>query len=39
MTMLKITAGGFSFTARLEEEAAPETVAAFRRQGAQLRLF
>jgi len=29
--MLKITAGGFSFTARLEEEDAPETVAAFRR--------
>ena len=30
-TMLRITAGGFSFTARLEEEDAPETVAAFRR--------
>jgi hypothetical protein len=29
--MLTITAGGFSFTARLEEEDAPETVAAFRR--------
>jgi hypothetical protein len=29
--MLEITAGGFSFTARLEEDAAPETVAAFRR--------
>lgn len=29
--MLEITASGFSFTARLEEEAAPETVAAFRR--------
>ena len=29
--MLRITAGGFSFTARLEEEDAPETVAAFRR--------
>ena len=31
VTMLRITAGGFSFTARLEEEDAPETVAAFRR--------
>src|SRR6476619_5416789 len=29
--MLRISAGGFEFTARLEEEAAPETVAAFRR--------
>ena len=29
--MLEITAGGFSFTARLEEADAPETVAAFRR--------
>ena len=29
--MLRITAGGFSFIARLEEEDAPETVAAFRR--------
>ena len=29
--MLSITAGGFAFTARLEEEAAPATVAAFRR--------
>ena len=29
--MLEITAGGFGFTARLEEEAAPATVAAFRR--------
>ena len=29
--MLRITAGGFSFVARLEEEDAPETVAAFRR--------
>ena len=29
--MLEITAGGFSFGARFEEEAAPETVAAFRR--------
>ena len=29
--MLKISAGGFEFTARLEEEAAPDTVAAFRR--------
>ena len=29
--MLRITAGGFAFTARLEEEDAPETVAAFRR--------
>ena len=29
--MLRITAGGFEFAARLEEEAAPATVAAFRR--------
>ena len=29
--MLEITAGVFSFSARLEEEAAPKTVAAFRR--------
>ena len=29
--MLTITAGGFEFAARLEEEAAPATVAAFRR--------
>ena len=29
--MLEITAGGFSFRARLEEEAAPSTVGAFRR--------
>ena len=29
--MLEITAGGFSFLARLEEEEAPLTVAAFRR--------
>ena len=29
--MLRITAGPFSFIARLEEETAPETVAAFRR--------
>ena len=28
--MLRISAGGFEFSARLEEEAAPETVAAFR---------
>jgi hypothetical protein len=28
--MLHITAGGFEFVARLEEEAAPQTVAAFR---------
>jgi hypothetical protein len=28
---LEITAGGFEFTARLEEDAAPSTVAAFRR--------
>ena len=31
VTMLRITAGGFSFVARLEEDDAPETVAAFRR--------
>src|SRR5437899_2347556 len=29
--MLEITAGGFEFTARFEEDAAPSTVAAFRR--------
>jgi hypothetical protein len=29
--VLEIDAGGFHFTARLEEEAAPSTVAAFRR--------
>src|ERR687897_817170 len=29
--MLEITAGGFEFTARLEEAEAPSTVAAFRR--------
>jgi Protein of unknown function (DUF3830) len=29
--MLRITSGDFSFTARLEEATAPETVAAFRR--------
>jgi hypothetical protein len=29
--MLTITAGGFEFTARLHEEEAPQTVAAFRR--------
>ena len=29
--MLHITAGGLEFVARLEEEAAPQTVAAFRR--------
>ncbi len=29
--MLDITVGGFEFGARFEEEAAPETVAAFRR--------
>ena len=29
--MLEITAGGFEFVARLEEDAAPGTVAAFRR--------
>jgi hypothetical protein len=29
--VLAITAGGFDFTARLEEEAAPATVAALRR--------
>ena len=28
--MLRISAGGFDFTARLEEDDAPETVAAFR---------
>jgi len=29
--VLRISAGGFEFVARLEEEAAPSTVAAFRR--------
>jgi hypothetical protein len=29
--VLQIAAGGFEFTARLEEEDAPQTVAAFRR--------
>ena len=29
--MLKITAGRFAFRARLEEDAAPQTVAAFKR--------
>jgi hypothetical protein len=29
--MLEITAGDFSFKARLEDDAAPQTVAAFRR--------
>jgi hypothetical protein len=29
--MLEISAGGFDFVARFEEEAAPQTVAAFRR--------
>jgi hypothetical protein len=29
--MLEITAGDFHFTARLDEDAAPQTVAAFRR--------
>ena len=29
--MLRIAAGGFEFVARLEEEAAPQTIAAFRR--------
>ena len=29
--MLRISAGGFEFTARLEEDDAPATVAAFRR--------
>ena len=28
--MLEIKAGGFTFLARYEEEAAPKTVAAFR---------
>ena len=31
MTMLRITAGPYKFTGRLEEEAAPETCAAFRK--------
>ena len=30
MSMLRITAGPFVFTAQLEEESAPETCAAFR---------
>ena len=30
MTMLRITAGPFAFTARMEEEAAPKTCQAFR---------
>ena len=30
MTMLRITAGPFTFTGRLEEENAPQTCAAFR---------
>lgn len=30
MTLLKITAGPYSFTARMEEELAPATCAAFR---------
>jgi Protein of unknown function (DUF3830) len=29
--MLRIVSGGFSFAARLEEDRAPQTVAAFRR--------
>ena len=29
--MLTITAGGFEFSARVEEADAPQTVAAFRR--------
>jgi hypothetical protein len=29
--MLRITAGGFSFAARFEEDTAPRTVAAFRK--------
>jgi hypothetical protein len=29
--VLEITAGGFAFEARFEEDAAPDTVAAFRR--------
>ncbi len=31
MTLLRITAGPYQFTARLEEEAAPRTCAAFAR--------
>jgi Protein of unknown function (DUF3830) len=31
MTMLRITAGPYKFTARLEEENAPQTCAAFRK--------
>jgi len=30
MTKLKITAGGFSFVGRLEEELAPKTCEAFK---------
>jgi hypothetical protein len=30
MSMLRITAGPFTFTARMEEQAAPNTCAAFR---------
>src|SRR3954467_13478321 len=30
MNMFRITAGPFAFTARMEEEAAPKTCAAFR---------
>ncbi len=31
MTMLRITAGSFTFAAKMEEELAPQTCAAFRR--------
>ena len=31
MTMLEITAGGFTFKARYEEDSAPKTVAAFKK--------
>ena len=31
MTMLRITAGPYAFTAQLEEDAAPKTCAAFKR--------
>ena len=31
MTKLKITAGPFTFGARMEEEAAPKTCAVFRK--------
>jgi hypothetical protein len=31
MKMLKITAGPYTFTARMEEESAPETCAAFKK--------